>query len=195
MSEPDLAVRTPVRAQQNPWQKLVLEMGPLALFFLANYKFGIFAATAVLMVSVLASLAASYILVKHLPIMPVVTAIAVVFFGALTLYFRDPTFIKMKPTFVNIIFGSALLGSLAFGKLLLPIVLESVFHLDDAGWRKLTVRWGLFFFFLAALNEVVWRTQTEAFWVSFKVFGTMPITMIFAAAQVRLIMKHEIKQP
>ncbi|MBV1700448.1 MAG: septation protein A [Hyphomicrobiales bacterium] len=190
-----MAVRPRARAPQNPLQKLVLEMGPLALFFLANYKFGIYVATAVLMASVLAALAASYILTKHLPIMPVVTAVAVVFFGALTLYFKDPTFIKMKPTIVNIIFGSALLGTLAFGKLLLPIVLDSVFHLDDEGWRKLTVRWGLFFFFLAALNEVVWRTQTEAFWVSFKVFGTMPITMIFAAAQVRLIMKHEIKQP
>ena len=99
----------------------------------------------------------------------------------------------MKPTIVNIIFGSALLGALAFGKLLLPIVLDSVLQLKEEGWRKLTLRWGLFFFFLALLNEVIWRTQTTDFWVSFKVFGIMPLTLIFALSQVPLIMKYELK--
>jgi intracellular septation protein len=126
--------------------------------------------------------------------MPVVTAVAVVFFGALTFLFHSDIFIKMKPTFVNIIFGGALLGALAFGKLLLPIVLDSVMQMKEEGWRKLTVRWGLFFFALAILNEIVWRTQTTDFWVSFKVFGIMPLTLVFAMSQVPLILKYELKE-
>ena len=118
---------------------------------------------------------------------------AVVFFGALTFVFHDELFIKLKPTIVNTIFGTALLVGLAMGKPLLPVVLDSVLRLTDAGWRTLTLRWGLFFFLLAGLNELVWRTQTTDFWVSFKVFGTMPITIVFALAQVPLILKHEIK--
>lgn len=177
----------------NPGLKLALEMGPLVAFFFTNWKFGIFPATGVLMVTVIIALIASWILTKNLPVMPVVTAVAVVFFGALTFLFQSDTFIKMKPTFVNIIFGSALLGALAFGKLLLPIVLDSVMQIKEEGWRKLTVRWGVFFFFLAILNEIVWRTQTTDFWVSFKVFGIMPITLIFAMSQVPLILKYELK--
>ncbi len=174
-------------------RKLVLEMGPLVAFFFTNYKFGIFPATAVLMVAVVISLIASYILTRHVPMMPVVTAVAVCFFGALTFYFDNDLFIKLKPTIVNSIFGAALLGGLAFGKPLLPVVLDSMLKLTEEGWRKLTFRWGLFFFLLAAINEVVWRTQTTDFWVSFKVFGTMPLTLIFAFSQVPLIMKHELK--
>lgn len=183
----------PVRKKINPGLKLVLEMGPLVAFFFTNYKFGIFPATGVLMVCVVATLIVSWMLTRHLPVMPVVTAVAVVFFGALTFLFHSETFIKMKPTFVNIIFGGALLGALAFGKMLLPIVLDSVVQITEEGWRKLTVRWGLFFFFLALVNEVVWRTQATDFWVSFKVFGIMPITLIFAMSQVPLIIKHELK--
>lgn len=181
------------RKKINPGLKLVLEMGPLVAFFFTNWKFGIFPATGVLMVAVIITLIASYVLTKHLPIMPVVTAIAVVFFGALTFFFHNDTFIKLKPTIVNVIFGSALLGALAFGKLLLPIVLDSVMQMKEEGWRKLTVRWGLFFFALAILNEIIWRTQTTDFWVSFKVFGIMPLTLIFALSQVPLIMKYELK--
>jgi intracellular septation protein len=181
------------RPKQNPMVKLALEMGPLALFFVVNAKYGIFPATAVLMAGVVAALIASWVLTKHIPIMPLVTAVAVVFFGSLTFFFHDELFIKLKPTIVNSLFGAALLGGLAMGKPLLPIVLDSVMKLTEAGWRILTLRWGVFFFFLAALNEVVWRTQTTDFWVSFKVFGTMPITIIFALAQVPLILKHEIK--
>ena len=181
------------RRAQNPVLKLVLEMGPLVLFLVTNFKFGIMTATAVLMVGVVASLIASWILTRHLPVMPMVTAVAVLFFGALTLYFQDSTFIKVKPTIVNVIFGAALLGALFFKKLLLPIVLDSALHLTQEGWRKLTLRWGLFFFFLAGLNEIVWRTQSEDVWALFKTFGTMPITIVFALAQVPLIMKHEQK--
>ena len=177
----------------DPTLKLILELGPLACFFIASYRFGLQVATGVLMVGVLAALAVSYGLTRRLPIMPVVTAVAVVIFGALTFYFKDPIFIKMKPTVINCIFGGALLGGLAFDKPLLPIVLDSALHLDEDGWRKLTFRWGLFFFVLAALNEVVWRTQSDVFWAGFKVFGTMPLTLLFALSQVPLIMKHEAK--
>ena len=191
MTEPTPA--RPKRPKQNLALKLALEMGPLVLFFFANAKFGIFIATGVLMVGVVAALAASWLLTRHLPVMPLVTAVAVLFFGALTFIFQDELFIKMKPTIVNSIFGSVLLIALAMGKPLLPVVLDSMMRLTEAGWRILTLRWGLFFFLLAGINEVVWRTQTTDFWVSFKVFGTMPITIVFALAQVPLIMKHEIK--
>jgi intracellular septation protein len=201
------------RKKVNPLLKLVLEMGPLVLFFIANSKPALFhwlvggflpenlpaekvtmlTATAVLMAAVIVALAASWALTKHLPIMPVVTAIAVLFFGGLTFFFQDKTFIQLKPTIVNSLFGAALLGGLAFGKLLLPIALDSVMHLDEEGWRKLTFRWGLFFFVLAGLNEFVRLTQSWDFWTGFKSFGIMPLTVIFALSQTPLILKHEIK--
>lgn len=189
MSEP-----TPAnKPQRHHLQKLALEMGPLVLFFIVNAKFGIFPATGVLMAAALVALAASYALFKRLPIMPVVTAIAVMIFGGLTFYFDSELFIKLKPTIVNSLFGAALLGGLAMGKPLLPVVLDSMLHLSEEGWRKLTLRWGVFFFVLAAINEIVWRTQTTDFWVSFKVFGVMPLTMAFAISQAGLIMRHELK--
>jgi len=126
--------------------------------------------------------------------MPVVSGIVVVVFGGLTLFLQDETFIKLKPTIVNTMFGLALLGGLYFRKPLLQIVLDSVFDLTDEGWRKLTLRWALFFFALAALNEIVWRTQTTDFWVSFKVFGIMPLTIAFALAQTPLLLRHEVKK-
>ncbi len=197
MTDDRTFVKTPRAASHkkaiDPTLKLILELGPLACFFIASYRFGLQVATGVLMAGVLTALAVSYGMTRRLPIMPVVTAIAVVIFGALTFYFKDPTFIKMKPTVINCIFGGALLGGLAFDKPLLPVVLDSALHLDEEGWRKLTFRWGLFFFVLAALNEVVWRTQTDVFWAGFKVFGTMPLTLLFALSQVPLIMKHEAK--
>jgi len=196
MTEPtptQTAPAKPKRPKQNPAIKLALEMGPLVLFFLTNAKFGIFIATGVLMVGVVAALAASWLLTRHVPIMPLVTAVAVLFFGGLTFIFQDELFIKMKPTIVNTIFGSVLLIALAMGKPLLPVVLDSVMRLTETGWKILTLRWGLFFFLLAGLNEVVWRTQTTDFWVSFKVFGTMPITVVFALAQIPLMMKYELK--
>jgi len=114
-------------------------------------------------------------------------------FGGLTLVLQDKTFIMMKPTIVNTLFGLVLLGGLAFNKSLLSVVLDSMFALTDVGWRKLTFRWGLFFLALAVVNEVVWRTQTEDFWVSFKVFGIMPLTVAFALAQTPLLLRYERK--
>ena len=185
----------PQKPRQNPMLKLGLEMGPLVLFFIANAKFGIYPATGVLMAAVVVALILSWLLTRHVPVMPLVTAVAVLVFGGLTFFFQDELFIKLKPTIVNSLFGLVLLGGLAMGKPLLPVVLDSVMRLTDAGWRILTLRWGLFFFVLAGLNEVVWRTQSTDFWVTFKVFGTMPITLVFALAQVPLILKHEVKDP
>ena len=197
----------------NPLLKFALELGPLVLFFLANSKPALFSwmiapalpaglppeklailtSTAVLMASVVVALVASWVLTKHWPIMPLVTAAAVLFFGGLTFVFQDKTFIQLKPTIVNILFGGALLIGMAFEKLLLPIALDSVLHLDEDGWKKLTLRWGLFFFVLAGLNEAVRLTQSWDSWAAFKSFGIMPLTLVFALAQTPLIMKHEIK--
>ena len=193
MSEPVKPASLSQGPQRHHLTKLVLEMGPLVLFFLVNAKFGIFPATGVLMAAVLIALAVSWFTLGKLPIMPVVTAVAVTVFGALTFWFDSDMFIKLKPTIVNSIFGAVLLGALAMGKPLLPVVLDSMLHLTEEGWRKLTFRWGVFFFVLAALNEIVWRTQTTDFWVSFKVFGVMPLTMLFAISQAPLIMRHELR--
>jgi|SRR4051812_18103783 intracellular septation protein len=194
-----------------PALKLSLEMGPLALFFLANTRpqlfaailpatitshanAGIFIATAVFMVATIVALSISYVLTRHLPVMPLVSGVVVLAFGGLTLWLQDETFIKMKPTIINGLFGIVLLGGLAVGRPLITYVLDAVFDLTDEGWRKLTFRWGLFFLFLAVLNEIVWRNVSTDNWVSFKVFGTMPLTFLFAAAQVPLLMRHEAKK-
>lgn len=180
-------------APLNPIAKLVLELGPLGLFFFANQRWEIFTATAIFVVATVLALGVHWALVRRLPMMPLVSGVVVVVFGGLTLILADELFIKLKPTIVNTLFGVVLLGGLYFGKSLLTIVLDSVFKLTAEGWRKLTFRWGLFFFFLAVLNEVVWRTQTTDFWVSFKVFGIMPITLAFALAQTPLILRYEDK--
>lgn len=179
----------------SPGLKLVLELGPLLLFFVAYSALGVLPATGVLMVAVVAALLVTRSLTGRWPVMPLVTAAMVLVFGALTLAFHDSTFIKIKATIVYCLFGTALLGGLAFGRPLLPVVLDTMLKLTETGWRQLTLRWGLFFFALAALNEIVWRTQSEAFWVKFKVFGFLPLTMAFALAQTPLILRQEMKDP
>jgi intracellular septation protein len=178
------------KKQLNPVLKLVLDIGPLVLFFAANSKFGIFTATGAFMVAVLAALAVSYALTRHVAVMPVITAVIVLIFGGLTLVLHDELFIKLKPTIIYVLFGGTLMGGLLLGKHLLGIVFDSVFHLSEEGWRKLTWRWALFFFALAILNEIVWRTQTTDFWVSFKLFGVVPLTFLFAALQYPLLIKY-----
>lgn len=178
------------KKQLNPVLKLVLDIGPLVLFFAANGKFGIFAATGVFMAGVLIALAVGYFVTRHLALMPLITAGIVLVFGGLTLMLHDELFIKLKPTIIYVLFGGTLAGGLLFGKPLLGMVFDSVFHLREEGWRKLTWRWALFFFALAILNEIVWRTQTTDFWVSFKLFGVVPLTFLFAALQVPLLTKY-----
>jgi intracellular septation protein len=212
LSEPSMTPKNPnEKPQLNPTLKLVLDLGPLVLFFLANSRpalflplvspilpadiasgerIGIFVATAVFMVAIVLALAISYALTRHLPVMPLVTAVIVLVFGSLTLVLHDELFIKLKPTIIYLLFGIVLLGGLAFGKSLLGVVFDSVFHLTAEGWRKLTLRWALFFFALAVLNEIVWRTQTTDVWVSFKVFGVVPLTFLFGALQYPLLTKY-----
>lgn len=181
------------RKRLNAGVKLALELGPLLLFFVVNNKFGIYAATGVLMAGVILTLVVSWTVTRHLPAMPVVTAVLVLIFGSLTFFLQDETFIKLKVTILYVLFGGALIGALWFDKLLLPIVFDLAFHIDDAGWRKLTWRWGFFFFSLAALNEIVRRVVTTDAWVNFKVFGILPLTFLFALTQLPLITRHEIR--
>jgi intracellular septation protein len=181
------------KPQLNPLLKLAFDLGPLALFFFANSRYGIFVATGTFMVAVLAALAASYVLTRHLPIMPVVTAIVVLVFGGLTLILHNDLFIKLKPTIIYVLFGAVLLGGLFFGKSFLGVVFDSLFHLSEEGWRKLTVRWAFFFFVLAVLNEVVWRSTSTDVWVNFKVFGVMPLTLAFGALQYPLLKKYAVE--
>jgi len=183
------------KKQLNPILKLVLDIGPLVLFFAANAKFGIYAATGSFMVAVLIALAVSYSLTRHIAIMPLVTAAIVLVFGGLTLILHDDLFIKLKPTIIYVLFGGTLLAGLALGKPFLGILFDQMFHLTAEGWRKLTWRWVLFFFALAILNEIVWRTQTTDFWVNFKLFGVVPLTFVFGALQMPLINKYSAPSP
>jgi len=193
---------TPTQNDGASLAKLVVEAGPLVVFFVANSfaedLFGvsghgkIFWATGAFMAATAVALIASKILFRKIPIMPLVSGFFVFVFGGLTLALQDEQFIKIKPTIVNLLFASLLGGGLWFNRPLLRYVLADAFQLSDQGWRLLTIRWAIFFVFLAILNEVVWRNFSTDFWAGFKLFGVMPITMIFAASQVSLLMKHQV---
>ena len=178
------------KAQLNPLLKLALDLGPLVLFFLVNAKLGIFYATGVFMAAVLVALVVSYVLIRRLPVMTVVSAVIVTVFGGLTIVLADETFIKVKPTIIYLLFSGMLFGGLILRKPLLEIVFDQMFHLTEEGWRKLTIRWALFFLALAVLNEIVWRNFSTDTWVSFKVFGALPLTFLFAMLQVPLLNKY-----
>ena len=170
--------------------KMALELGPLVVFFIVNSRADIFVGTAWFMGAMVLSLILSWLLLKKVALMPLVTGVVVLIFGGLTLWLHDDTFIKMKPTIVDSLFGVVLLGGLVFRVSLLRYVFGDVYKLRPEGWTVLTLRWGLFFFFLAALNEVVWRTQSTDFWVAFKVWGVMPITIVFSMLQLPLLTKY-----
>lgn len=173
--------------------KLGLELGPLAVFFLVNNQYDIFIGTTAFMAATVISLITSYIIFKRIPIMPLVTGVFVIIFGALTLYLHDSMFIKIKPTIVNVLFASSLGAGLLLGHSLMKILLGEVIQLTDEGWRKLTIRWSFFFLFLAILNEIVWRNFSDITWNAFKLFGVMPITMAFMLTQIGLIQKYQIE--
>jgi intracellular septation protein len=172
-------------------RRLALDLGPLLIFF-AGFKYlGIFGATAAFIVAVLVALGLGYLIERRLSPMPLFTAVLVVVFGGLTLYLKNDIFIKMKPTVLYGFFGAVLLGGLAFNRLFIKYVFAQAFELDEVGWKKLTVRWGLFFLVLAVVNESVWRATSTATWVSFKVWGIIPLIFLFALAQTPLVIKHQ----
>ena len=204
-----MAVRT-----HNSVLKLVLELGPLLTFFFVNARadawdlgrlaplrgfeeqdVAIMAATGSFMIATAISLTVSLAVYRRVPIMPLISGAIVLVFGSLTLYLQNEVFIKVKPTIVNVIFATALLGGLLFFKRpLLGVVFGGVIELDEEGWWKMSLRWGLFFVFLAVLNEIVWRNYSTDTWVAFKVFATMPLTVIFALCQLPVIQRHSLSQ-
>ena len=181
------------KTKPHPLFKLATELGPLLVFFFVNARFNLFAATGAFMVAVVAAIAASYVVTRHVPIMAIVTAVVVLVFGTLTLVLQDETFIKMKPTIIYALFASVLGGGLLFGRSFIAIMFDQVFNLTPQGWRILTLRWALWFAAMAVLNEAIWRTQSTDFWVTFKVFGMVPLTMLFAFTQMPLIKRHSVE--
>ncbi|MDB5501061.1 MAG: septation protein [Tardiphaga sp.] len=177
----------------HPLFKLATELGPLLIFFVANAKSNLFVATGAFMVAVIVAMVASYVVTKHVPMMAIVTAVVVIVFGTLTLVLHDETFIKMKPTIVYALFASILGGGLLFGRSFIAIMFDQMFNLTHQGWRMLTLRWALWFAAMAVLNEAIWRTQTTEFWVAFKVFGMVPLTMIFALTQMPLVKRYHLE--
>jgi intracellular septation protein len=170
--------------------KLAIELGPLLVFFGTNAAAGIYAGTAAFMVATLVSLAFARFRYHKLPVMPLVSGVIVLAFGALTLYLRDDTFIKLKPTIVYSMFAVLLMAGLLMRKPVLELLFGPVVSLAEEGWRKLTVRWACFFIAMAVLNEFVWRNFSTDTWVSFKVFGFLPLTLLFALLQVPLMQRY-----
>jgi intracellular septation protein len=170
--------------------KLAIELGPLLVFFGTNAAAGIYAGTAAFMAATLVSLLAAWFSYHKLPIMPIVSGVIVLVFGGLTLYLRDETFIKLKPTIVYTMFAALLVAGLLWKKPMLELLFGPVFTLTEEGWRKLTIRWALFFAAMAVVNELVWRNVSTDAWVSFKAFGFLPLTFLFAIAQVPLMQRH-----
>ena len=177
----------------HPLFKLATELGPLIVFFAANAKFGLFVATGAFMVAIVAAIIASYVVTRHVPMMAIVTAVIVLVFGGLTLFFHDEMFIKLKPTIIYALFALALGIGLLMGRSFIAIMFDQMFNLTSEGWRLLTIRWMIFFAGMAALNEIIWRTQSTDFWVSFKAFGVIPITAVFAMLQTSLIKRFSIE--
>jgi intracellular septation protein len=182
------------KSMPSPLIKLALDVGPIVLFFVSFQFLGIFGATAVFMVAIVATLAITYMREGKLSPMPIFSAALVLIFGGLTLYLKNDVFIKLKFTVIYSFFGIMLIGGLAFDRLFIKYAFGEAFDLTEEGWRKLTWRWGLFAFAIAILNEIVWRNFSTALWVDFKI-GTIPLTLLFALAQTPLVLKHDNSSP
>lgn len=178
----------------SPLTRLLSDLGPLIIFFGVFEYFGIYAATGAFMVAICASLAAGYMREHRLLPMPLFTAVLVLIFGGLTLYLHNAVFIKVKVTVLYGFFGALLLGGLWFNRLFIKYAFAEAFELDETGWRKLTLRWGIFFLFLACANEFIWRSYSTQTWVWFKVWAILPLIFLFALAQTPLVLKHHVEE-
>ncbi|HWY62046.1 MAG TPA: septation protein A [Rhizomicrobium sp.] len=174
-------------------RRQLLDLGPAIVFFAAFEYRGIFVATGAVMIAALVALGIGFAMERRLLPMPLFTALLVLIFGGLTLYLKNEMFIKIKVTILYCFFGAILLGGMAFKRLFIKYVFAQAFELDEPGWRQLTWRWGLFFLALALLNELVWRNASTAAWVTFKVWGIIPLIFLFALAQTPFVMKHHIE--
>ena len=177
-----------------PWLKPTVDYGPLLVFLSFYFVADLLAATAALIVVTVLAVVLALWIERRVPWMPVVTAIVVGVFGGLTLWSGDETFIKMKPTVAQLLFAVVLLGSLVLGRPALKPLLGTAWPMDDLGWRRLSLRFAIFFLVMAALNEAVWRTQTTDVWVLFKVFGLFGMTLLFSLAQVPLMTRHRLPE-
>jgi intracellular septation protein len=175
--------------------RFACDFGPLLVFFLVYRMQGLLPATLALIVATLAALALIYLTEKRIAIMPLVSGIMVTVFGGITLLLHDETFIKIKPTVINLLFASVLIGGVLAKKPLLKYLLGEALQLSQAGWLQLSLRWGVFFVFLACLNELIWRNFSTDFWVDFKVFGMMTCTIVFTLCQLPLIKRHWVGEP
>lgn len=173
--------------------KLLIELGPLAAFFIANWQAGIFWGTGIFMAATAIALTVSWMLTRKLAMVPLVSALFVALFGALTLWLHSELFIKVKVTLINALFGAVLLGGVAMGRSYIKLIMGEAVRLTEEAWRTLSIRWGVFFFVMAALNEAVWRNFSTDLWVNFKVFGLLPLTLIFAFANAPYMTKHMIE--
>jgi len=172
-------------------RRMALDLGPLLIFFAAFKWGGFFVATAAFMVAIIVALAIGYTIEKKLSPMPLFTAVMVLIFGGLTLYLENKTFLKVKVTIIYSFFGITLLGGLLFNRLFIKYIFAQAFDLTESGWRQLTWRWGIFLLALAVVNEAVWRNTSDEAWVSFKVWGIIPLIFLFALAQTRLVIKYQ----
>jgi intracellular septation protein len=192
-TQPGAGTPAAAKPDKGPFLRLALEAGPLLLFFIANQTAGIMPATAVFMAATVVAVVLSIKLEKRWPIMPMVGCVFVLIFGGLTLWLDNDLFIKLKPTVVNLLFAAILFTGLATGRNFLKLMMGTVFELTELGWRILTWRWAVFFVVLAAINEVVWRGFSTEFWAGFKLFGILPLTLVFAMAQMPVLMRHQEK--
>ena len=173
--------------------KLLIELGPLAAFFIANWKAGIFWGTGVFMAATAVALSVSWVLTRKIAMVPLISAVFVALFGALTLWLHSELFIKVKVTLINAMFGAVLLAGAAMGRSYIKLIMGEAVKLTEEAWRTLSIRWGVFFFAMAALNEAIWRNVSTDAWVNFKVFGLLPLTLVFALANAPYMTKHMIE--